>query len=82
MLRQIERWLQNGPIANGDLPVTALFFENFVSVSEPFINSWLDAPATEIPIIVLFISAGVLFDGTFSLWVSLIRKHVYGNSSF
>ena len=33
MLRQIEWWLQNGPITeNGVLPVTTLFFENFVSV--------------------------------------------------
>ena len=33
MLRQIERSVENGPIKkNGVLPVTNLFFENFVSV--------------------------------------------------
>ena len=32
-LRQIEWWVQNGPISkNGVLPVTNLFFEDFVSV--------------------------------------------------
>ena len=30
------------------------------------IKSWLDISATQIPIFVLFASAGVLFDGTFS----------------
>ena len=30
------------------------------------IKSWLDISATQIPIFVLFTSAGVLFDGTFS----------------
>ena len=30
LLRQIERWVQNGPIAkNGVLPVTTLFFQKF-----------------------------------------------------
>ena len=70
MLRQIKWWLQNEPIAkNGVLPVTTLFFGNFVLVKEPL--SWLDVLATQMPIIVLFVNAGVLFDGTFSLWVSL-----------
>ena len=33
ILRQIEWWVQNGPMTkNGVLPVTTLFFENFVSV--------------------------------------------------
>ena len=33
MLRRIEWGVQNGPITkNGVLPVTSLFFENFVSV--------------------------------------------------
>ena len=37
MLRQIKWWLQNGPIIkNGVLPVTTLFFENFVSVRTSF----------------------------------------------
>ena len=69
----IEWWLQNEPIAkNGVLPVTTLFFGNFVSVKEPL--SWLDVLATQMPIIVLFVNAGVLFEGTFSLWVSLKKK--------
>ena len=72
MLRQIEWWLQNGPIKrNGVLPVATLFFANFVSVYEPLRKSWLDVPTTQMPIFVLFVSAGVLFDGTFFLWVSL-----------
>ena len=67
MLRQIEWWLQNGPIKrNGVLPVTTLFFANFVSVYEPLRKSWLDVPTTQMPIFVLFVSAGVLFDGAFS----------------
>ena len=40
------------------------FFESFVSV--------LNVPTAQTPILVLFLSAGVLFDGAFSLWVSLI----------
>ena len=47
------------------------FFENFVSVSEPLIQSWFVVPTTQMPIFLLFVSAGVLFDGAFSLWVSL-----------
>ena len=36
MLRQIEWGVQNGHITmNGVLTATTLFFENFVSVSEP-----------------------------------------------
>ena len=47
MLGQIEWWVQNGPITrNGVLPVTTLFFGNFVSVLEPFIKSWFDVPTT------------------------------------
>ena len=34
-------------------------------------KSWFDVPTTEMPIFLLFVCAGVLFDGNFSLWVSL-----------
>ena len=36
--------------------------------------SWFDVPKYQMPIFVLFVSAGVLFDGAFFLWVSL-REH-------
>ena len=40
MLRQIELVVQNGPITkNGVLPVTTLFFENFVPVYKAFVWS-------------------------------------------
>ena len=72
MLRQIEWWLQNRPnTKNGVLPVTTLFFENFVSVKEPLIKSWFAVPTTQMPIFVLSVSAEVFFDDAFSLWVSL-----------
>ena len=52
MLRQIEWWVQNGPMAtNGVLPVTTLFFENFVSAQEPLIKSWFDVPTTQMSFI-------------------------------
>ena len=53
-----------------------IFFENFVTVLEPLIKSWFDVPPTQMPIFVLFVSAGVLFDGAFSLWVSLKKGHL------
>ena len=37
-------------------------------------NNWFNVPTTQTPIFVLFLSAGVLCDGTFSLWVSLTHK--------
>ena len=68
--------MQNGPITkNGVLPVTTLFFKffllNFLSVQEPLIKSWSDVPKTQMSTFILFVSAEVLFDGGFSLWVSL-----------
>ena len=39
-------------------------------------HNWFDVPKTQTPIFVFFLSAGVLFDGSFSLWVSL-----YGDNS-
>ena len=68
MLRQIKRWLQNGPITkNGVLPVTALVYFSL----EPFIRSWFIVPAALMPIFLLFVSAGVSFDGAFTMWISL-----------
>ena len=40
-------------------------------------RSWFDEPTTQMLIFVLFVSAGVLFDGAFSLWVSLIYFLLY-----
>ena len=41
------------------------FFENVVSVQEPLIKSWFNIPTAQMSISVLFVSAGVLFDGAF-----------------
>ena len=72
MIRQIEWWLQNGPVTKtGVLPVTTSIFENFVSVYEPLIKSWFVVSKIQMAMFVLFASTGVLFDGAFSLWVSL-----------
>ena len=38
-------------------------------------KSWFDIPTTQMLIFVLSVSAGVLFDGAFSLWVSLKVVH-------
>ena len=69
MLRQIEWWMQNGPIIKNEiLPVTILFFErNFIFL----IKSLFDVSTTQMPIFLLFVNAGVLFDSAFSLWVSI-----------
>ena len=74
MLRQIERGVQNGPIAKtGVLPVNAFFFWKFCfSLSICYIiENWFDVPSTQMSIIIPFASAGVSIDGVFSLWVSL-----------
>ena len=42
------------------------FFEDFASFQEPLLKSWFDAPTTQMPILVHFVSAGVLFDTLFS----------------
>ena len=39
-----------------------------------FQQSWFLVPTTKMTIFVLFVSAGVLFDGAFSSWVSLIAS--------
>ena len=38
---------------------------------ESLIKSWIDVSTTQMSIFVLFVITGVLFDGAFSLWVSL-----------
>ena len=34
--------------------------------------SWFDVLTTQMPIFILFVSAGVLFDGAFPLWIFLM----------
>ena len=34
-------------------------------------NNWFNVPTAQTSIFVVFVSAGVLFDGALSLWVSL-----------
>ena len=73
MLRQIEWWLQNGPITkDGVLPVTTLFFWKFCfSLRTSYKYSWFNVPTAQMSIFVLFVSAGVLYDSAFSLWATL-----------
>ena len=72
ILRHIESWVQNGPISkNGVLPVTTFFLWKFCFYFRTSYKEWFDVPTTQMFIIVLFTSAGVLFDGAFSLRVSL-----------
>ena len=49
---------------------------SFLKVKEPLINNRFDVPTAQTPIFVLFLSAGVFFDGAFSLWVSLKKGEV------
>ena len=48
-----------------------------VLFQEPLIDNLFNVPTSQMPIFVLFLSAGVLFDGVFSLWVSLINTTTY-----
>ena len=41
------------------------------------INNWFNVPTAETPIFVHFLNAWVLFDGAFSLWVSLKSLHFH-----
>ena len=54
------------------------YFENSVSVSEPLTKSCLDVQTTQMSIFILFVSAGILFKGDFSLWVSLMFSSYSG----
>ena len=70
MLRQIGWGVQNGPITmSGVLPDS--FFANFVLIQEPCKKSFFDVTTTQMFIFILFVSAGVLFEGAFTLWVFL-----------
>ena len=42
-----------------------------------FIKSWFDVRTNQISIFVLFVSAAALFDGAFSLWVSLSIERLF-----
>ena len=44
------------------------------------LKSWFVVSKTQVPIFVLFASAGVSFDGAFSLWVSLNKRNYLQNS--
>ena len=44
-------------------------------------KSWFVVSTTQIPIFVLFVSTGVLFDGAFTLWVSL-RELIFAGIDF
>ena len=74
MLRQIEWKVQNGPIRkNGVLPVpvTISIFLKILFKSSYKELTWFDVLISQISVFILFVSAGVVFDGAFSLWVSL-----------
>ena len=77
MLRQIEWWFQNWPVTkSGVLPVPTLFLiknfdGKFCFSLRTLTKSWFDVPTIQMPIFLLFVSAGVLFDSAFSMWVSL-----------
>ena len=48
-----------------------IFSKILFQFKKPHIKSWLDVPTTQMSIFTLFESAGVLFEGLFSLWVSM-----------
>ena len=57
-------------------------FLNFVSVYETLTKRWFDVPTTQIFIFLLSVSAGVLFDGALSLWISLKKFDSEGVSYY
>ena len=68
MLRQLKWRLQNGPITKSSAKLTKMwsfgsnyfiFFGKFISVLEPLQKSSFDAPTTQMPIFVFFVTAGV-----------------------
>ena len=65
---------------NGVLPVTALFFRKFCFSLRTSYKELFHVPTTQMPIFSLFLSAGVLFDGAFTLWVSLSIDIILTNS--
>ena len=54
-----------------------LFFEKLISVNKPLINGWFNLPTTQISIFILFESALVLLEGTFSLWVTAQKMEFF-----
>ena len=77
MLGPIEWWVQNGPVTkDGVLPVTTVFFWKFCFSLRTSYKDLIwcnNDPNTQTHS--YFLLAGVLFDGAFSLWVSL--KNIY-----
>ena len=72
MLRQVEWWVQNGPITkNGVLPVTTLFFWKFLFHSRNSYKELIWCTNDPNAHISTFCKRWVLFDDAFSLWVSL-----------
>ena len=72
MLGQIEWWAKNGPVTkNGVLPWKFCFS---LRTSYQELIWCTNDPNAQIPIFIIAVSAGVLFDGAFSLWVYLRRK--------
>ena len=55
----------------GFLPVTNLFFWGFCYSLRTSYKGLIWCTKNQIPIFILFVSTGVLFDGDFSVWVSL-----------
>ena len=45
-----------------------IFLKILISVLEPLIKSCFDVPKTQVHISILFVSAGILFEGYFSLY--------------
>ena len=45
---------------------------NFVITLEPLVKSWFNVRTTQISIFTLFVSAAVLYEGVFFLWVFLL----------
>ena len=50
------------------------FFLNIVSKKGSFINGRFDIPTTQMFIFIVFVTAGILFEGAFTFPVSLIRS--------
>ena len=59
---------------------TLFFWKKIVWLWELLINSWFNLPITQIPILLLFASAWVLYEGVFSLWVFLTLTRPRGQS--
>ena len=72
MFRRIKWWLQNGPITkNGVLSVTSLFLRKLCFSLRTAYKELICCTSKPNTHIYPFLSAGVSFDGAFSLWVSL-----------